>query len=950
MAIGIKAENGIKRHIVEDINPAIWFACVGLAYFLFTQIGLYFIVKPEGLALFWPASGLALAALLVNPRRADSAFAAIFIANVIGNMIGGNSAVLSAGFAIVNSLESLVAFLLIRSFYQGAFTLGRQSMVIGFVIISLIVTAFSAAAGAAMLHFIFGSPYLSSLYIWWVSDGLGIIMITPAVVSWLESENRKMQPSAWKKDTEAFLICVFVMLITWFLFPAEKALGDDLLFHRFAVYPLIVLLAVRHGRKWTFLSLILFSVATIWLSIGQVQLFRTDEVSVKMYFLDIQMFLIIANVTILVLASVVHERKVAATRVRKSEQGRKVIYEKTPIMMFSTDRDGVILSVSELFLEIMGYGEKEVVGGKMEDFLTNESRAMAVGKYLPQLLNSGHVRNFPLSFVKKNGDVVFAIVSSVAEKDYDGNVRQVMSVIVDITDKKLTEEELILSESRFMHLFNSMTTGFALHEIIVDAAGKPVDYRFLEVNPAFERLTGLKTENIIGKTALEIMPGTEKYWIEKYGRVALTGESIQFEDFSEEIGRYYEVTAYAPKKNQFAVIFSDVTEARKAEKEREQLRRQLTQSQKMEAIGSLAGGVAHEFNNMLGIIMGSAQLVLTEVGEQSEAGKDLQLLLDTSARARDLTRKLLTFARFDSPEMTPVSVKDIILEVVSLMNRTIRKDVSISLEINNNAGIINVDRNQIYQVLINLCNNAADAMTDGGELTISARRADGKDVLLKDGKKVDTCLIQVKDTGCGIDEKNIERVFEPFYTTKEIGRGTGLGLSVSHGIILAHGGSISFDSRPGKGTTVNVLIPIYEEVVSDERKDSQEGIHLKKTNKTILIIDDERLLLDVTKRLLVKMGYTVFVCSSGREGVALFKEKKSEIDIVVMDLVLPGEHPDNIFAELKAEDEKVNVLIASGYSEEGAVNRLLRNGACGFIPKPYEVEALCEMVTEALAE
>lgn len=460
-------ETKSRSYYTEGIHPAIWFVVVAVVYFFFTKVGLYFVAQPEGLSIFWPASGIALAALIVNPRRTDVAIVAIFLANIAGNFIGGNSFSLSIGFALVNTSESLACYLLIKKFFPEKITFGKQSIVIGFVFVSISAVAGIAVVGAMMLHLIHGAFLFASWYIWLVSDALGIIMVTPVVVSWLETERREPQASSLKKDTEAFLISLLVVLITWLLYPGEPSQADDLLFHRFAVYPLIVLVAVRHGRKWTFLSLLFYSVSTVWLSMSTGSHIGVEDVSVKMYFLDIQMFLIIANATILILSSVAHERRVASTRIKKSEQRQKLIYTKTPVMMFSTDKDGTILSVSEQWLEIMGYAENNVVGEKMEQFLSADSRTLALGKYFPQLMNSGHVRNFPFSFVKKNGEVVYTILSSMAERDYSGNIQQVMSVIVDITEKRLTEEELILSESRFRHLFSSMSAGFALHEILL---------------------------------------------------------------------------------------------------------------------------------------------------------------------------------------------------------------------------------------------------------------------------------------------------------------------------------------------------------------------------------------------------------------------------------------------------------------------------------------------------
>lgn len=360
------------------------------------------------------------------------------------------------------------------------------------------------------------------------------------------------------------------------------------------------------------------------------------------------------------------------------------------------------------------------------------------------------------------------------------------------------------SEEKFHALFNCMAEGFALHEIITDDQGEPVDYRFIEVNPAFERLTNKRKEDIIGKTLLDVFPDCEKVWIERYGRVALTGTPAGFSEYNKDTGRWYDVSAYSPVHGQFACVFSDVTANKRLEE-------QLRQSQKMESIGILAGGVAHDFNNILTVIMGAGTILQMKLERDVELGPFVHQILDSSERAAKLTHSLLAFSRKQTIKALSVDVSAIVTVMKDYLVRIIGDGITLETACSSEPLPVYVDRDQIEQVLMNLAANARDAMPAGGVLRLETTRVDSRDLALElEGRKPGLyAQITLTDSGVGMDAVTCSRVFEPFFTTKEIGYGTGLGLSLAYGVVKQHEGAINVYSEPGEGTVFKIYLPLH---------------------------------------------------------------------------------------------------------------------------------------------
>ncbi len=504
------------------------------------------------------------------------------------------------------------------------------------------------------------------------------------------------------------------------------------------------------------------------------------------------------------------------------------------------------------------------------------------------------------------------------------------------------ERQVAESEGRYHGLFDSMLDGYALHEMIYDEDGRPVDYRFLEINPAFERLTGLKAKDIVGRTVQEALPGIEQHWIDTYGKIATEGGSIRFENHSAILDRHYEVKAYQPRQGYFACAFADVTERRALEE-------QVRQAQKMEAIGTLAGGVAHDFNNLLTGILGYANLLKLGSQPGEHVYKSADVIERAAERAAELAQQLLGFARKGKLEERPVDMRRVIGDVVAILGRTIHKGITLRQSYGDGTATVSGDPGQLQQVVMNLAVNAADAMSDGGELTFDVHLVELDDQYCSTHPEVEPgpyVQLSVTDTGTGIPDDVRERVFEPFFTTKEQGRGTGMGLATTYGIVKNHSGSIQLYSEMGQGTTFKVYLPpIVEEEPDWADMPSQEAM---RGSGLVMVVDDEETVCLVVKAMLEAIGYEAVTVPSGAEAVAYFADHAADVDLVILDWAMPEMDGQACFRELRKIDPGVRALLATGHAFNGAARDVLDEGMVGFVQKPFLTAALAKAVARAL--
>ncbi|EIZ79523.1 signal transduction histidine kinase [Novosphingobium sp. Rr 2-17] len=505
-------------------------------------------------------------------------------------------------------------------------------------------------------------------------------------------------------------------------------------------------------------------------------------------------------------------------------------------------------------------------------------------------------------------------------------------------------DELHQGADKYRSLFESIDAGFCIIEMVFDEEERPVDYIFVEANPAFERQTGLL--NAAGRSMRDMVPGHEQYWFDIYGKVAKEGGHIRFEQHAVALGDiWYEVYAFRvsdQEPSRVAVLFNDISTRRNMEnalreseedlrrlnetledrvQERtqalEQTQEALRQSQKLEAMGQLTGGVAHDFNNLLAPIVGSLDLLLRRgVGTERER-KLIEGAVKSADRARTLVQRLLAFARRQPLQAHAIAIDTLVQDMRGLIGSTCGPRVQLAMEIASDLPLARADANQIEMALLNLVVNARDAMPDGGKLTISVAR----DVLqagnahqLVAGEYV---RLGVADNGTGMDEQTIAKAIEPFFTTKGVGQGTGLGLSMVHGLAAQLGGGLEIQSEVGRGTCIHLWLPVTEEAPVEEPI-SAEQLAPPRLG-TALVVDDEDLVRASTAHMLNELGYRVVEARSGEDALRLL-EGDDSVDLLVTDHLMPGITGTDLACRIRQSRPHMRVLVISGYAESMGVS------------------------------
>ncbi|MCP4679242.1 MAG: response regulator [Deltaproteobacteria bacterium] len=432
--------------------------------------------------------------------------------------------------------------------------------------------------------------------------------------------------------------------------------------------------------------------------------------------------------------------------------------------------------------------------------------------------------------------------------------------------------------------------------------------------------------------------------------------------FIGSLTSYGEVTAaghyqtnLATKEKKFAGtvgIIKDISERKRAEAEYAVLQERLQQSQKMEAIGRLAGGVAHDMNNVLGAILGSASVLDVETDANNSNREDIENILMACRKGRSLTRELLGFARKGKYVKESIPLNSVIEEVVSLLTRTIEKTIVVETFLDKNLKNVEGDHGQIHHALMNICINAADSINGQGRIAIVSKNISVPHLEnettsgLEPGEYIE---ITVSDTGSGMSKETLGKIFEPFFTTKPKGEGTGLGLSMVYGVIKNHGGAINVDSESDGGTTMSIRLPVFPHSDGKIEKHKSKRTSYKPDRGGILLVDDEHIIRNSAKRLLEKLGYKVFLAENGKTALEIYSKRKDQISLVLLDLLMPEMDGSETLEGLVSVNEDVKVLLLSGYSKDDKIDAMLNRGALGFIQKPFDLRTLSDVVKEAFA-
>ncbi len=644
----------------------------------------------------------------------------------------------------------------------------------------------------------------------------------------------------------------------------------------------------------------------------------------------------------------------AEESLRESEENYRAIFETANNAIFLMDQD-IIIDCNPKTLDIFGCTRDQIIGQPpyrfspevQPDGRTSIEKARekieAALKGQPQLFEWKHTRY--------DGTLFDAEVSL----NFFGSGRKynLQAVVRDITDRKLMEEALRESEEKFRYM-TEHSSDVIWH---LDR-----NYCFDYISPADERIRGFMQHEVIGTTVWSILKpeGIEHVTRVNAQRLADEKNGIRTGTISYElelickdgswIWTELNVTPHHDQKGELIGLHGvarDISDRKRAEEDKRIMEERLQQADKMEAIGILAGGIAHDFNNLLMGIQGYASLTLRNLKQDDPAYEMLLRIEEQVQSGADLTRQLLGFARGGRYEVKSTDMDEIIEKTSSMFGRT-KKEISIHRQSGKDLWSVEADRGQMEQVFMNLYVNAWQAMPGGGNIYLATQNA-----LLNDQKVLPYSLqpgkyvkITITDTGIGMDEKTRERIFEPFFTTNKMGRGTGLGLATVYGIIKGHGGMINVYSESGHGTTFTIYLPASEKEVVTERPAT---VTIVMGTETILMADDEKMVMEVNKELLETLGYKVYAAGSGQEAIAVYMEKKDKIDLVILDMIMPGISGAETFDRIREINPDVRVLLSSGYSLNGEAQAIINRGCKGFIQKPFRLEELSGKVREVLS-
>jgi len=631
----------------------------------------------------------------------------------------------------------------------------------------------------------------------------------------------------------------------------------------------------------------------------------------------------------------IQERKEAAEALRASETRYQSIFENTGTVMMLIEEDMTISYANAEFEKIVGYKREEIEGKrKWTEFVDKtDLEKMMTQHRLRRSDPSQAIRSYEFRLVHREGflrDLLLTV-------DIIPGTKRSVASLLDITERKRAEEAVKKSEENYRLLFESAGEGILIaQDGIVQIA-----------NPALLEILGYPEDTITSRPFTSfIHPDDRTKALDLHLR-RLKGESLPV-DYTLRIiaadgtEKWLQIKSKLVSWNGHPASLNFVEDIT----ERKQMESRLIQAQKLEAIGTLAGGMAHNFNNILTGIQGYASLMLMSMKPDNPHYERLKNIETQIKSGAELTGQLLGFARGGQYETKYLDLNQIISRSAALFGKT-RKEIVMHMSLVRGPVIVQADQNQMEQVFLNLFMNAAQAMPSGGNIFLETQRVFHSSVSIHPLEAPPGAYVKitVMDTGVGMDEKTRERIFEPFFTTKQMGRGTGLGLATVYGIIKGHKGYIMADSILECGTTFTIYLPTSEQEVVREKTASAE---ILTGTETILVVDDEQVVLEISREFLESLGYRVYSAGSGQEAIAVYMEKHGEIDLVILDMILPGLSGGDTFDHLRLIDPDMKVLLASGYSINGKAQQILDRGCNGFIQKPFRLEILSQKVREIL--
>jgi PAS domain S-box-containing protein len=643
----------------------------------------------------------------------------------------------------------------------------------------------------------------------------------------------------------------------------------------------------------------------------------------------------------------ISERIEAETKLKESEERYRALFDRSMDCVYIHDFKGNFIDINDAALHLLGYEKKDIPSLNLSSLLSPD-QFHKTRQILDELFKTGYQKNITeFRITRKDGQEIF-IEAKASLVFHDGKPYAVQGVGRDITRRKRVEDEL-----------RKLAMVIQYSNELVNLAS--LQGRMIFLNESGAKMLGIDRNEVEKHHVLDVMPEQHRDTVGKEILSRLvSGDTwegeIQYRNIQS--GELIDAHAMAfpikdPETGEIlclANVSLDITARKRAEQARARLEEQLVQSQKLESIGRLAGGVAHDFNNMLAIIIGYADIVLKDLHESNPAHEKTKEILRAAGRARDLTRQLLAFARKQTLDMTHLDLNQVVSAFEKMLRRALRENVMIKLHLSSVPCVFQGDVGQIEQIILNIALNSQDAMPDGGTLVIETRTLylDASYVKIQNGMVPGNyVMLGMSDTGMGMSRDTQEKVFEPFYTTKEVGKGTGLGLSTVYGIVKQHGGHIHVYSEPGKGTSFKIYFPRIEKTVETDR-DTDSNIISEMGKETVLVVEDNEQVRNLSCEILKLHGYKVIDTPDGKTAMEAAKLYPGRIHLLITDVIMPDMNGKELHRQLSQIHLNIKTLFMSGYPEDIIGHHGVLDAGINFIQKPFSLHDFVARVRQVL--
>jgi PAS domain S-box-containing protein len=641
----------------------------------------------------------------------------------------------------------------------------------------------------------------------------------------------------------------------------------------------------------------------------------------------------------------IRARQEVEKALRESEEKYRRIFENAVVGFFQSTPQGRFIIVNPAFARMLRYESPAELLSSISDIATQYYvHAQDRQRYTQALDARGYVENFECEACCKDGSHIWVSKSASVHRGEDQRILYYEGIAVDISDRKRAQDALRHAEIKYSRLVQTMTDGFAA----TDMQG-----RIQEFNPAFRSMLGYTDDELRRMTYQAFTP--DQWHAFEGDIIARQVLPRQYSDVYEKEYRRSDGTIFPVELRTYLIrddaglpsgmwaIVRDITERKK-------LQAQLIQAQKMEAVGRLAGGVAHDYNNMLSVIMGYTELVLERLDQQDPMHADLSEVLTAAKHSRDITRQLLAFARRQTISPKVLDLNESVDGMLKMLRRLIGEDIDLAWRPATGLWPIKMDPSQLDQILANLCVNARDAIAGVGKITIETDKVILDNAYCSDHAGFvpgEFTVLSVSDDGGGMDRQTLDNLFEPFFTTKGVGEGTGLGLATVYGIVKQNEGFINVYSEPGQGSTFRIYLPRHAGEAEETRMEPPDA-RINGRGETILFVEDEPAILMLGRKILENLGYQVLGAITPSEAIRLAEEHAGEVDLLITDVVMPEMNGRDLASQLQSLYPEMKILFMSGYTANVIAHRGILDDGVNFIQKPFSKDGLAAKVRATL--